>query len=388
MSAKMEVRHIMNFTRLGQYLDTLKDVHIPAWDIAVYKDHEPIYRHMAGYRDREQTLPLQGDETYCLYSATKVVTTCAVMQLVGQEKLHLDDPVSWYLPAFSSLKVKKGDAVVPAERVMTIRHLLSRQSGLDYETDTPEIRKVMSDTDKHATTRQIVDSLPQRPLCFEPGTDFLYSMSHDVLGALIEVVSGQSFSEYLKDHIFTPLGMTTIGFSLKEADQKRLCAQYVFNEETGGIDDLPDHVTTYRISDRYESGGAGLMSNVQDYITFADALACGGRAPDGTQILSPEMMELWRANQLGPKARRSFDEWQRLGYSYGLGVRTRVDLTKGGPGTIGEFGWDGAAGAFALIDPYRHVSAFFAMHVKSYGYVYDVVHPKIRTLIYEGLEQE
>ena len=376
----------MNFTKLGQYLDTLYKVNIPGCDIAVYQDHEQIYRHMAGYRDRNRTIPTKGDETYCLYSATKVITTCAVMQLIEQEKLHLDDPVSWYLPSFSSLKVKKNDGVVPAERVMTIRHLLSMQSGLDYETDTPEIHRVLSETKGQVTTRQIVDILPERPLCFEPGTDFLYSLSHDVLGAVIEAVTGQQFSEYLNEHIFAPLGMTTIGFSLKKEDQERLCAQYQYNDATGGIDDLPEAVTTYRIGGRYESGGAGLMSDVQDYITFADALACGGKAPDGTGILSPEMMELWRADQLGPRARRSFDEWQRLGYSYALGVRTRVDLTKGGPGTIGEFGWDGAAGAFAMIDPYRHLSAFFAMHVKSYGYVYDVVHPAIRTLIYEGLE--
>ena len=376
----------MDFTKLGEYMDSLHSVNVPGCDLVVYKDHEMLYRHMAGYRDEEKTLPVRGDEAYCLYSCTKVFTTCAVMQLVEKEKINLDDPVSRYLPAYANLRVKEGDTVVPAKRTMTIRHLLSMQSGLDYQTDTPAIRRVLSETGNRATTRQIVDALVEEPLSFEPGTNFLYSMSHDVLGAVIEVVSGQRFSDYLKEHIFDPLGLETIGFSLKEKDADRLCAQYEYDGETGKLKVLPKKVMTYHISEPYESGGAGLLGDVRDYSIFVDALACGGTAADGTAILSPEMIQLWSANQLQPASRRSFDEWHRNGYSYGLGVRTRVDLTKGGPGSIGEFGWDGAAGGYAMIDPHRHLSAFYAMHVKSYGYSYDVIHPTLRSLIYEGLD--
>ena len=376
----------MDFSKLGEYLDSLENVHVPGCDLVVYQDHEIIYRHMAGFRDEKRCLPVQGDETYCLYSCTKVFTTCAAMQLIEKGRMNLDDPVYWYLPAYRNLKVKKGEEIVPAERVMTIRHLMSMQGGLDYETDTPEIRKVLEKYGTAATTRQIVDALIERPLQFEPGTDFLYSMCHDVLAAVIEVVSGKLFSEYLKENIFEPLGLPTIGFTLKEEDQRRLAAQYEMDPDKNELKLLPAEVTTYRIAPLYESGGAGLMCDVRDYGIFADALACGGQAKDGTKILSPEMMELWRANQLGPKARRSFDEWQRLGYTYALGVRSRVDPTRGGLGTVGEFGWDGAAGAYAMIDPYRHLSAFFAMHVKNYGYIYDVIHPRIRNLIYEGLD--
>ena len=105
---------------------------------------------------------------------------------------------------------------------------------------------------------------------------------------------------------------------------------------------------------------------------------------DGQQILSPEMIQLWRANQLTPCSRRSFDLWNRKGYSYALGVRTRVDLTLGGAGNLGEFGWDGAAGSWTMIDPDQHLSAFYAMHVRNFGYAYDVIHPTVRSLIYEG----
>ena len=377
----------MNFSKLEQYLDSLYDVHVPGCDLVIYKDHEQVYRHMAGYRDAKRTQPVRGDEAYCLYSATKVITTCAVMQLVEQEKINLDDPVSRYLPSYANLCVRQGEAIVPAKNTMTIRHLLSMQSGLDYNTNSPAIQKVLAETNGHATTRQLVDAFVEEPLSFEPGTNFLYSLSHDVLGAVIEVVSGKRFSEYLKENIFSPLGLETIAFNLKEEDQGRICAQYEFDDQTKSLKSLPEKVTVYRMSDQYESGGAGLISDVKDYSLFLDAIACGGKTVDGTSILSPEMIQLWSANQLGPVSRRSFDEWNRRGYSYGLGVRTRVTLTKGGPGTIGEFGWDGAAGAFAMIDPHRHISAFYAMHVKNYGYNYDVIHPNIRTLIYQGFDE-
>lgn len=374
----------MDFTKLGQYLDTLHDVHVPGCDIVVYADHEPVYRHMAGYRDPAEKQPINGNETYCLYSCTKVFTTCAVMQLLEKEKLSLDDAVSAYLPAYKNLTVLKDGEVVPAERTMTIRHLLSMQSGLDYELDTPAIRRVLEQTGGQASTRQIVDVLPESPLQFEPGTNFLYSLSHDVLAAVIEVVSGQKFSDYLKENIFDPLGLSVIGFTLKEEDRRNLCAQYEHDPESDTLKLLTDDVIGYRISRNYESGGAGLISNVHDYAVFSDTLACGGKTKDGVQILSPEMIQLWRANQLSAKARRTFDEWNRLGYSYALGVRTRVDLSKGGLGSIGEFGWDGAACAWTMIDPTLRLSAFFAMHVKNFGYGYDVIHPQIRNLIYEG----
>ena len=108
---------------------------------------------------------------------------------------------------------------------------------------------------------------------------------------------------------------------------------------------------------------------------------------NGAKILSPQMIQLWSANQLGPKGRASFDEWHRLGYSYALGVRTRVNTAIGGRGQIGEFGWDGAAGAWTMIDPIHHVSAFYAMHVRNFAYSFDVIHPTLRDLIYAGLER-
>ena len=370
----------MHFDKLTRYMDTLSTKGVPGCDLVVYRDHAPVYRHMAGHRDAAGTEPMVGDELYWVYSCTKVFTTCAAMQLIERGALHLDDPVSEYLPAYGNLTVREGETVRPARRVMTVRHLMSMQSGLDYDMNTPTPAALLAQTGGRATTRQLVDARARDPLCFEPGTDFLYSLSHDVLAAVIEVASGLQFSEYLHRNIIGPLNLADTGFFPSAAQAARLCQQYVFDGEKPVPVSPMDN--SYRFSPEYESGGAGLFSRVDDCIVLADALACGGRG-----LLSPQMIQLWSANQLGPRSRASFDEWQRLGYSYALGVRTRVDMTAGSRGQIGEFGWDGAAGAWMLIDPINHISAFYAMFMRDFPYCYDVIHPKLRDLIYEGMEE-
>ena len=378
----------MNFEHLTDYLDNLSKLNVPGCDLAVYQDHEPIYRHQAGFRDDAKKQPVQGNETYFLYSCSKVFTTCAAMQLIEQGKMALDDPVSLYLPAYAHMTVKDGDTVRPAKTIMTVRHLMSMQSGLNYNTETPAIQKVMKETKQQATTRQVVDAKAQDSLEFDPGTDFLYSFSHDVLGAVIEAVSGQRFSDYLRKHIWEPLGIKTMGFQLDKDVENRLCALYRYEPEKYRLALVSqEEIQDRRSSPQYESGGGGLIGDVESYITFVDALASGGKGANGAYILSPETMQLWSANQLCPKGRQSFDGWKRLGYSYALGVRTRVNNRIGGDGPVGEFGWDGAAGAWAMIDPIHRVSAFFGMHVLNYGYNYDVIHPTIRNLIYDGLKK-
>jgi len=141
----------MNFDALTKYLDSLHTVGVPGCDLAIYRDHEPVYRHMAGHRDAAGAEPVSGDELYWLYSCTKVFTTCAAMQLIDRGALSLDDPVSAYLPAFGSLTVREGDAVRPARRVMTVRHLMSMQSGLDYDMTTPAAQAELERTKGLAT---------------------------------------------------------------------------------------------------------------------------------------------------------------------------------------------------------------------------------------------
>ena len=376
----------MDFSRLTEYLDYLYKLNVPGCDLAVYRDHELIYRHQAGHRDLARTEPMQGDEVFFLYSATKVFTTCAAMQLIEQGKMNLDDPVSAYLPAYAHLTVKDGETVRPAKTVMTVRHMMSMQSGLNYNTETPAIEKVMKDNNQRATTRQIAEAKAEDPLEFDPGTDFQYSFSHDVLAAVIETVSGRRFSAYLQEHIWEPLHIHGMAMRINDELEKRLCPLYSYDHETYSLQERSREEIKERFNPEFESGGGGLIGGVADYAAFVDALACGGRGKDGAHILSPEMIQLWSANQLCPKGRHSFDGWHRIGYSYALGVRTRVNTRIGGPGALGEFGWDGAAGAWAMIDPSNRLSAFFGMHVLNYGYNYDVIHPTLRGLIYEGLK--
>lgn len=376
----------MNFQKLTDYLDHLHEKGVPGCDLVVYRDHQVIYRHFAGHSDEAGQIPMQGDETYCLYSATKVFTTCAVMQLIQAGKLGLDDLVEKYLPAYGRLTVREGDTIRPARKKLTLRHLMSMQGGLDYDLSIPAIRAVVDANPQGATTRQIVDAIAQKPLSFEPGENFQYSLCHDVLGAILEVVSGQSFGAYLRQHIFEPLGMNTISFDLTPEIQRHLCAKYQYHSDTETSTPIPREYIAYRFTPAYESGGAGLMSNVGDYALLPDAIACGGIGWNGASILSPEMIDLWRTEQLCPAGRKVFDSWKRLGYSYALGVRTRVDDTVGGRGSLGEFGWDGAAGAWTFMDPKYHLSGFYAQHVCGMGPVYTQVHPTLRHLIYEALE--
>ena len=373
----------MNFDKLTAYLDNLHTMGVPGCDLTVYQDHQEIYRHFTGHRDAEGKLPMQGNETYCLYSCTKVVTTLAAMQLIGRKQLFLDAPVSDYLPAFAHLTVKDGEEIRPAKRVMTIRHLMSMQGGLDY--DWAPIREVIDALGEEATTRQVVDLMAKKPLLFEPGENFQYSLCHDVLAAVVEVVSGQKYSDYLKEHIFAPLGLSTISFDFTPDILERLCAKYRMNEKEEPIPVRADEIA-YRPAPRYESGGAGLISDVKDYARILDAIACEGETEKGEKLLSPQMIQLWNSNQLGFASRRTFDHMHRLGYSYALGVRTRVNTRIGGKGTLGEFGWDGAAGAWGMMDPTHHLSAVYAQHILGHGNVYTGIHPVIRSLIYECME--
>ena len=374
----------MNFEKLQAYQDSLHEAGVPGCDLVVFQDHQLIYRHQAGFRDAGKKIPMNGRERFWLFSCTKLITTCAVMQWVEKEKIGLDDPVSVYLPSFGHLTVKEGEGKRSARHEMTIRHLMSMQSGLSYDLNMPSIREVIRRTHGQASTMEIIQALPEDPLSFDPGTDFLYSLSHDVLAAVVEKVSGKRFSDCLKEQIFDPLDLHGFTFRLGEPEKMDLCALYCMEEEKAVLQEQDSN--NYQLTKNYESGGAGLIGRTDDMIRFLDVLACGGEAGNGTMILSPEMIQLWRANQLGPRSRKSFDQWNRRGYSYGLGVRTRVNDAIGGKGPLGEFGWDGAAGSWAMIDCEHHVSAFYGMHVRNFGYVYDVIHPTLRNLIYEGLE--
>ncbi len=386
----------MNFEKLTAYIDALEDRYgVPAADCIILKDREVIYRHMAGHSDHEKQIPLAGSEYYYLFSATKVITMTAAMQLIEQGKLCLDDPVSKYLPEYGSMRVidreykfnawpmqmpTRDEPSHPAENTIKIIDLMSMMGGLTYDINSEAINEAIEKSGGKANTRELVKAMSEMPLICEPGTRWNYSLGHDVMAAVIEVVSGEKFSDYLNAHIFAPLGAVNIRFT---DDSIKAAAMYNFNFVSGTMDPAPQH-NHYKLTENYESGGAGLMSTVEAYVTIIDALANGGVGANGVRILSEASVKRFMQGVTTGEALKDFKSGGKGAYSYGLGVRVK-DSMESGRTPIGEFGWDGAAGAYALIDPINRVSLFYVQHILGFPTVYSEIHPEIRDLAYEGM---
>lgn len=235
------------------------------------------------------------------------------------------------------------------------------------------------------STRDLIKAIAKTPLGFEPGSRFRYSLCHDVLGAVIEVISGMRFGEYMQENIFRPLGMKDTFFGVPKEEEKlvRFAKRYSLNEKRERrLEKLACH---FNLSDDYESGGAGLVSSIEDYALFLDAMACGGMGKNGSRILRPESISMMGTNQLSGQALEDFHS-VRVGYGYGLGVRVHMDPTASGSlSSIGEFGWDGAAGGFSMVDPKNKLSLTYFQEV--HGWKYEIQN-MLRNALYESLLDE
>ncbi|MCR5376036.1 MAG: beta-lactamase family protein [Lachnospiraceae bacterium] len=380
----------MNKDRIREYLDSLLTEGLPSFDVIIRKGHKEVFRYLGGFADAAKTQPIQPDSRYLMFSMTKIQTMTAVMQLVEQGKLSLDDEVAKYIPAYADVLVREeSDGVVrlvPPKTPMTIRHLVSMQSGLDYDLRRPGVERVLAERGAQATTRELVDAMAQSPLCFHPGEHFLYSLSHDVAAAIVEVVSGMRFSDYLAANVWKPLHMNNTCFCKPMNDGvPGLAQQFVCDEGDIRRTHPMEMSCDYQLSEAYESGGAGLMSCTEDYANLADALACGGEGADGARILRPETVALFSENLLGEVSLSEIrNNMGRVGYGYGIGMQTLLDPAAAGTkAPAGIFGWDGAAGSLAIMDPVNRMSLVFTMHVRNCGYAYGVIHPTLRNLMYE-----
>lgn len=370
----------MEFTNLKQCMDNLvSDPKIPGVDVLVYRDHEILFRYFTGVMDIENGGELNGDEFYFIYSMTKMLTCCCALQLLEQGEYHLDDPVAKYLPEYAKMKITSDELNVEnakkiasgqsvgedidsafdgyAKTPITIRHLFTMTAGLDYAIFSSEIKDAIAEG--NTTTRDLVRAMANKTLGFEPGSRFRYSLCHDVLGALVEVWSGKKFGDYLKENIFIPLGMKNTFFGLPE-DVSKMPSLYSNYNDNFKKESLS---CVYTLTDEYQSGGAGLTSTTEDYALFLDAVACGGVGKTGNRILKEETIKLWGTNQLSGDAADDFDQMRR-GYGYGLGVRVHIDPTRSGTTSpVGEFGWDGAAGAFSMVDRGNKISLTYFQNV-------------------------
>ena len=389
----------MDFTKLTNYLNTLEEKYqVHGLDIKITKDHETVYRYMTGYRDYERNVPVSSQDLYDIYSCTKVTTMVGVMQLIEQGKIDLYAPLETYLPEFASMQyatdfqfgqfpfawpTQEHNQLAQAQNQMTIHDLMSMTAGMSYDVAAKSIRDVVEATGGEATTRQIVGTMAKMPLLCEPGTRFSYALGHDVLAAVVEEVTGMTFGQYMQEHVFEPLGIREMYYQIPAEEAYRLSAKYAKDWDTGEM--KPDSSMIYRITKHYESGGAGLTTTVDEYSKVLEALANGGIGATGKQILNPESIALMSHNWLTAVQMADFAMTGKVGYGYGLGVRTLVDGTKS-RSPVGEFGWDGAAGAYAVIDPVNHVSIFYAQEILGMMEAYSEIHPTIRDLTYEALE--
>ncbi len=377
-----------HFEPLTAFLESeAANFRIPAVDMLILKDGKEIYRHGAGFSDPEKTRPVSDRDLYWIYSSSKISTCTAAMKLIEEGKLSLEDPVSRYLPAYRDLTVTDGEGGArPAKNTMTVRHLMTMTGGLDYDNMRGNVKDVLKEKGDAAGTCDIAEAFAAGPLLFEPGTRFKYSLCHDVLGAVIEKASGMRFSDYLRTAVFEPLGMKDTTFHPTEEQLSRVSTLWTAKGED---DPVPaGNRRSGPLPEAYESGGGGLLSSVDDYIKLGAALANGGKALNGVQLLKPETVELFRTPQLDAVQLQDMHESfeQMRGYSYALGVRTFID-DRGSTCPLGHFGWDGAAGFYLMIDPGNNLTYVYAQDVLQSGVTFHLIHGVLRDLVYLALRQ-
>jgi len=373
--------------RVTAFIDRLISWRIPWAEVIVTHRNETVLSYRNGFSNLEEETPIEEGRIFNIYSMTKIMTCAAALQLVEQGKIHLNDPLSAYLPEYAEMSVckRQPEGNVEFERAkkpIRVRDLFTMTAGFSYDIASPSLREVMERTQGKVPTRAFAEALAKEPLLFEPGTRWNYSLCHDVLAAVVEAVDGRRFGAYIRDEITDPLGMHDTCFDLSDEQKSRLIPQYEYNDKLGKP--VRKDGNGYRLGTEYESGGAGLLSTVSDYALFLNALTNKGTSPEGVRILSPATVDLMRTDHLTERMRDNY-AWEQLkGYGYGLGVRTHVSKTHSGSlSPLGEFGWSGAAGCMAIVDPDSQLTVMYAQHLLNNQEPF--VHPRLRNIVYASL---
>lgn len=325
------------------------------------KKGEILYRRDFGFADKAQGIKQAPDTIFHLYSMTKPVTSAAVMKLWEDGELDLMDPVSKYLPGFADQKVRVNEGFVPPKREVTVQDLLNMTSGVVYPGDpkTPELNQLFDEAMERAVgpeafgTVEFANRLGQAPLMFQPGERWQYGASADVLGAVVEVVSGMRFGDYLKKKFFEPLGMKDTGFFIPKEKKQRLAVIYRMAPGKEVTEYHGRHlvIMDYEEEPAFQSGGAGLFSTMDDYLKFALMLSNEG-VYDGKRCLTERTVKYMRTNQLTEEQRKCM-EWHVLsGYGYANLMRVLLSPQQAALVTDpGEYGWDGWTGTYMEVNP-------------------------------------
>jgi len=386
----------MKFDALSVFLDRLTAWRIPGNSVSVSLEGREVFTYQSGFADVEQGIEMDPDKLINIYSCSKVTTVTAALQLYEKGFFLLDDPLYEFIPEYRDMVVSANGELRPAKTPITLRHLFTMTSGLTYNCETSAFDRARELTEGKMDTVTVAKCLARDPLAFEPGQRWGYSLSHDVLAAVVSVISGKKFRTYVQENIFDPLDMKVSCYH--NEDVRHLMArQYRFvdnvdadavsqksglSERGVGGQAVPISLAVNSIfGSEYDSGGAGITTSVRDYSKLCAALANGGIGGSGEKILSAGTIDLLRTDQLKPEHRKDFCWPQLKGYGYGLGVRTMVDKAVGGTtGNLGEFGWGGAAGATVLVDPQLKMSVFYAHHMLNPHE--DYYQPRLRNVFY------
>jgi CubicO group peptidase (beta-lactamase class C family) len=380
--------------RLGDYMrNEIATGKIPGAIVLIQQHGKPVYFETFGVRDVVSRHPMTEDTIFRLYSMSKPITSVAVMMLVEDGKLALDDPLSKYIPAFAEVKVgveQRADNGMPAlkperlQRPITIEDLLRHTSGITYgfygET---AVRKLYASADLFTgdfDNADFADRLARLPLAEQPATQWDYGHSTDILGRVIEVVSGKSLFQFEKERLLDPLGMTEAAFYVADEAKRPLVAQPMpddrFVSPVAGIRDPMEHR-------RWESGGAGMVGTTGDYARFAQMLLNGGTL-DGRRYLKPETVALMTSDHIGPETKIARDSFYFPGgdSGFGLGFAVRTSQPPNTRLPLGEYRWDGVAGTFFFIDPRGDMLVICMMQTPSQR---GRIQTELKTLIYDAL---
>ena len=336
--------------------------------VRIMRNDEVCCEDSFGYANIEKKIPMSVENTiFPIASMSKVITVAGIMQLYEQGLFRLWDPVSEFLPGFRHPKIAKEKPdgsceIVDAKGEITMRQLFTMTSGVPYPWKDTAAGRIRAEKEEEwmksgkpfPGTVEYANLVGQLPLAFEPGEKWMYGFSIDILGAVIEVLTGRSLGEYLKVNIFDPLGMQDTGFFVPAEKYSRLATLYHINDGMKPEEqDFPDRTPAF------ESGGGGLFSTVRDYSRFAQMLLHGGTL-DGVRILGRKTVDLISTDHLTPEQRKS-DSWDtQRGYGYGLGVRVMTNPELAGiNGSVGEWGWDGAFGNWFCVDPKENLTCVY-----------------------------
>jgi CubicO group peptidase (beta-lactamase class C family) len=350
--------------RLSDFFDNeVATGKLPGAIVLIQQHGRPVYFKCFGVRDVATKQAMTPDTIFALHSMTKPITSLAAMMLIDEGMLALADPVANYIPAFADVRVGietgQQDAdldlkLVPPDRPVTIEDLLRHTSGISYDyVGGPWVMKVYSAAhifDGHFDNREFARRIAGLPLARQPGTLWRYGHSTDVLGRIIEIVSGKSLFQFLEERIFEPLGMTSTRFVLRDAAERERMAEPLPDDRI-----LQLAEKERRAHPEWESGGGGLVSTVTDYARFAQMLLNGGSL-DGRQYLSPAAYQLMTTDHIGPGSGVARDYFyfpgDGFGFGYGLAVRTDPGNAKPPPpGSLGELKWDSGSGTYFGVDP-------------------------------------